>query len=91
MDPMTMLESDNDWTLAYDFDKLTLRKKREFIEMVFARQQNLSEIMYCGQHQHLHLSKYEKVYREQRNNIIFGLNGKLNFYEFSTYFTSFFQ
>ena len=28
---MTMLESDNDWTLAYDFDKLTLRKKESLL------------------------------------------------------------
>lgn len=86
-----MFESDNDWNLVYDFDKITLRQKKEFIEIVFARQRNLIETMYCGQHQHFHLSKYEKTYREQLHNIIFGLNGKLIFYEFSRYFATIFH
>ena len=91
MNPGKMFEPDNDWNLTWDFDKITLREKKEFIELVFARQRALVEILYSGQMQHRDLSKYEKVYREQRYNIIFGLNGKLNLYEFSCYFASFFK
>ena len=90
MNPAKMFDSENDWNLTYDFDKITLRQKKEFIELVFARQRALVETLYSGEMQHYDLSKYEKVYREQRYNIIFSLNGKLNFYEFFRYFASFF-
>ena len=91
MNPGKMFEPDNDWNLTCDFDKITLREKKEFIELVFARQRALVEILYSGQMQHRDPSKYEKVYREQRYNIIFGLNGKLDFYKVSCYFASFFK
>lgn len=40
-DPREMFLLDTDWDRFYDFDKISVRKKKEFIEMVFARQRRL--------------------------------------------------
>ena len=85
-----MFEDDSDWHLLYDFDKVTLQKKKEFIELVFSRQQHLVENLFSGSRQHCELTRLEKVFREQRHNIIFGLKGKYSFIQFSSYFASFF-
>lgn len=42
-DPTKMFEPDSDWDKVYDFDKVSLPKKMEFIELVFQRQLNLIE------------------------------------------------
>ena len=85
-----MFESDGDWNVAYDFDKITLRQKKELIQLVFNRQLDLVRLLYSGQREHDELSLYREVYRLQRHNIIFDLKGKMNFYQFSEYIASFF-
>ena len=85
-----MFESDGDWNVAYDFDKITLRQKKELIQLVFNRQLDLVRLLYSGRREHYELSLYREVYRLQRHNIIFGLKGKMNFYQFSEYIASFF-
>ena len=59
--------------------------------MVFQRQRNLVEKMYCAQWQHFHLYKYQDVYRRYFTEILHGLKRQLNFYEFSIYFSTFFH
>ena len=89
-DPPKMFESDSDWDKVYDFDKVSLQKKMEFIELVFQRQLNLIESIHDGELLQLELNRYEKVFREHRHNMVFDLNGKFTFYEFSSFFASFF-
>ena len=50
--PMDMFESDGDWNVAYDFDKITLRQKKELIQLVFNRQLDLVRLLYSGRREH---------------------------------------
>ena len=81
-----MFEPETDVNLVYDFGKITLREKKTLTELVFARQRNYTSFLL----KEYFLSEYEKVYREKLNDIIFGLKGKMTFYEFRDLFVSFF-
>ena len=82
-----MFEPETDVNLVYDFDKITLREKKTLMELAFARQRHLLDNILLKEY---FLSEYEKVYREKLNDIIFGLKGKMTFYEFRDLFVSFF-
>ena len=88
---MKMFELETDVNLVYDFDKITLREKKMLMELAFARQRYLLDNHYASfLLKEYFLSEYEKVYREKLNDIIFGLKGKMTFYEFRDLFVSFF-
>ena len=90
-DFMKMFEPETDVNLVYDFDKITLREKKTLMDLVFARQRHLLDNHDASfLLKEYFLSEYEKVYREKLNNIIFGLKGKMTFYEFRDLFVSFF-
>ena len=90
-DFMKMFEPETDVNLVYDFDKITLREKKTLMELVFARQRHLLDNHYASfLLKEYFLSEYEQVYREKLNDIIFGLKGKMTFYEFRDLFVSFF-
>lgn len=59
-DPTKMFELDSDWDKVYDFDKVSLQKKMEFIELVFQRQLNLIESIHDGELLQLELNRYKK-------------------------------
>ena len=80
---MNMFESDGDWNVAYDFDKIMLRQKKELIQLVFNRQLDLVRLLYSGRQEQYELGVYREVYRKQLHYIIFGLKRKMNFYQFS--------
>ena len=84
-----MFESDGDWNVAYDFDKIMLRQKKELIQLVFNRQLDLVRLLYSGRQEQYELGVYREVYRKQLHYIIFGLKRKMNFYQFSEYIASF--
>ena len=75
-----------DLAKVFDFDKINLQKKQEFVQLVFMRMRELLQ-----QREGFCLPVYEKSYIEQRHNIVSNLKGKLNFYKFSLYFASFFK
>ena len=50
--PTDMFESDGDWNVAYDFDKITLRQKKELLQLVFNRQLDLVRLLYSGRREH---------------------------------------
>ena len=85
-DPKKMFEHDADLSKVYDYGKIDLEKKKQFVEKVFLRIREL-----LNQRPHFCLCTYEKVYMERRHNIIFNWNDRLNFYQFSFYFASFFK
>ena len=88
---MKMFEPKTDVNLVYNFDKIILREEKTLKELVFARQRHLLDNHYASfLLKEYFLSKYEKVYREKLNDIIFGLKGKMTFYEFRDLFVSFF-
>ena len=88
---MKMFEPETDVNLVYDFNKITLREKKTPMELVFARHRHLLENHYASfLLKEYFLSEYGKVYREKLNDIIFGLKGKMPFYEFRDLFVSFF-
>lgn len=90
-DPMKMFEPETDVNLVYDFDKVSLQKKKMLVELGFFRQHNLLENHYtsCILKDYF-LSQFEKVYRERRQDIIYGLKGEMTFYDFRDLFVSFF-
>ena len=46
---MTMFENDDhDWRMRYNFDQITLRQKRELIDMVFNRQYDHIRLLHSG-------------------------------------------
>ena len=90
-DFMKMFEPETDVNLVYDFGKITLREKKTLMELVFARQHHLLDNHFASfLLKEYFLSQYEKVYSEKLNNIIFGLKGKMIFYELNNLFVSFF-
>ena len=56
--PMNMFESDGDWNVAYDFDKIMLRQKKELIQLVFNRQLDLVRLLYSGRREQYELGVY---------------------------------
>ena len=88
-DPREMFLLDTDWDRFYDFDKISVRKKKEFIEMVFARQRRLVEDTLAGSLRDFFIVWLENTYRHLRLEIIFNLKGKLNFNQFKEYFIKF--
>ena len=71
---------------VFNFDKIDLQKKQEFVQLVFSRMGELLQ-----QRQGFWLPIYEKSYIEQRHNIVSNLKGKFNFYKFRLYFARFFK
>ena len=88
---MKMFENDDhDWRTPYDFDKITLRQKRELIDMMFSRQFDHIRLLHSGEQELFELTRYKKVYEEKGHHMVFNLKGKLTFYQFANYFASFF-
>ena len=49
LDPMKMFENDDhDWRMPYDFNKITLREKRELIDMTFDQQFDHIRLLHSG-------------------------------------------
>ena len=91
LDPVRIIKNDDqDWRTPYDFDKITLRQKRELIDTVFNLQLDHIQLLHSGKRELFELTHYKRVYEEKGHHIVFNLKGKLNFYEFSKYFASFF-
>ena len=90
-DPMAMFDCDADWHEKYDFEQFNLTQKIDFLEMVFDRQRTLVEKLYCVHCQHFQLFKYQDVYQRCFVEILVGLKGQMNFYEFAIFLVSFFQ
>lgn len=90
-DPMRMLDG-QPADLAnsiYDFDAMSIEKKKVFIEKSFAGERTIIDIMFSGTFaDHFFNSVFEKIYREKRDDMIKGLKGKLTFDEFKSYFAS---
>lgn len=89
-DPRDMFLLDTDWNRFYDFDKICVPKKKEFIEMVFARQRRLVEDCLADTLRDFFIAWLENTYRYRGLEMIFNLKGRLNFYQFKDYFVKFF-
>ena len=85
--PRNMFGNDVDLTRMYDFSLLSYQQKADFIEMVFSRQRNIGRCMVNRSAKDEFLNMLET----KRDEIISCLNGKLNFYSFSSYFCRFFE
>ena len=72
LDPMRMFKNDDhDWWTPYDFHKITLRQKRELIDMVFNRQLNHIRLLHSGKWELFELTHYRRVYEEKGHHIVF--------------------
>ena len=89
--PRNMFENDADLSKMYDFSLLSYQQKADFIEMVFSRQRNIGRCMVNRTAKDEFLNMLETTYKRKRDEIISCLDGKLNFYRFSSYFCSFFE
>ena len=89
--PRNMFENDADLTKMYDLSLLSYQQKTDFIEMVFSRQRNIGRCMVNRTVKDEFLKILETTYKRKRDEIISFLDGKLNFYAFSSYFCSFFE
>ena len=89
--PRNMFENDVDLTRMYDFSLLSYQQKADFIEMVFSQHQNIGHCMVNRTAKDEFLNMLETTYKRKRDEIISCLDGKLNFYRFSSYFCSFFE
>ena len=86
-----MFQPNADPSVQYDFARIDLAKKKEFIEKAFAVQRNHIEQMLNHWIQELFLYTLEKGYRNYRENMIADLNDqKLNLIEFKKLFSKFF-
>ena len=86
-----MFQPNADPSVQYDFARIDLAKKKEFIEKAFAVQRNHIEQMPNHWIQELFLYTLEKGYRNYRENMIADLNDqKLNLIEFKKFFSKFF-
>ena len=83
-------EGSIDLNLVYDFYTMPIEKKKVFIEKAFCGERILIDTLFSGAIADFFMSIFEKGYREHRNNMINGLNGKMTFDEFKSYFASFF-
>ena len=91
-DPMRIFEEGQiDPNSVYDFGTMPFEKKKVFIEKIFAGERILVDTLFSGPMADFFMSKFEKAYREDLNDIINGLNGKMTFNEFKSYFASFFE
>ena len=62
LDPMKMFKKDDhDWRTPYDFDKITLRQKRELIDTVFNRQLDHIRLLHSGKRELFELTRYKSV------------------------------
>ena len=86
-----MFENGVDLTKMYDFSLLSYQQKADFIEIVFSRQRNMWRCMVNRTAKDEFLNMLETTYKRKRDEIIPCLDGKLNFYGFSSYFCSFFE
>ena len=89
--PHNMFENSVDLTKMYDFSLLSYQQKADFIEMVFSRQRNIGRCMVNRTAKDEFLNMLETTYKRKRDEIISCLDGKLNFYNISSYFCSFFE
>ena len=89
--PRNMFENDADLSKMYDFSLLSYQQKADFIEMVFSQQWNIGRCMVNRTAKDEFLNILEATYKRKRDEIISCLDGKLNFYRFSSYFCSFFE
>lgn len=90
-EPIKMFEYDADRSVRYDFAKIHLTKKREFVEKAFAVQRQFIESMDKDWIQELFLYTLQKSYRNYKQNMIAGLNHQqLNYIDFKCYLASFF-
>ena len=81
-----MFENDVDLTRMYDFSLLSYQQKADFIEMVFSQHRNIGHCMVNGTAKDEFLNMLETTYKRKRDEIISCLDGKLNFYSFSSLF-----
>ena len=89
--PLRMFQPNADPSVQYDFARIDLAKKKEFIEKAFAVQRNHIEQMPNHWIQELFLYTLEKGYRNYRENMIADFNDqKLNLIEFKKLFSKFF-
>ena len=90
-DPMRMFEPNADPSVKYDFAKIDLANKKEFVEKAFAVQRSYLEDMSNHWIQELFLYTLEKGSRNFREKMIADLNDqKFNYREFKRFFSSFF-
>ena len=88
--PLLMFESDNlnEW---YNFEKSTLAEKTRIVEMIFSRQRNLIEEYFVSSlFKSLILAEFDRVYRDQKQDIIFRLNGIMIFKQVKDLFVGYF-
>ena len=77
-DPMRIFEEGQiDPNSVYDFGTMRFEKKKVFIEKIFAGERILVDTLFSGPMADFFMSKFEKAYREDLNDIINGLNGKM--------------
>ena len=86
-----MFENGVDLTKMYDFSLLSYQQKADFTEMVFSRQRNIWRCMVNRTAKDEFLNMLETTYKRKRDEIISCLDRKLNFYNISSYFCSFFE
>ena len=88
---MKIFEHDVDRSVRYDFAKIDLAKKTEFVEKTFAVHQQFIESMDKDWIQELFLYTLQKGYRNYKEKMIASLNHQqLNYIDFKCYFASFF-
>ena len=89
-DLMLMFEREPDSSLLFDFDTMSREKKKAFIEKVFDVKRTIIDVKFNGSiASHFFMGMLEKIYREKLDDLINGLNGKMTFNKFNSYFGSF--
>ena len=86
----SIAEKEPNLDLLYDFDSMSLERKKVFIEHIFLGERIFLNTLFSGIMVDFFLDMFEKVQREKQDDIINVLKGKMNFHEFKTYFASFF-
>ena len=87
---MLMFEAEPDSDLVFDFDSLSFVEKKVFIERVFKMKRTIIDMQFSGTIvDHFFMSMLEKVSRENLNDIINALSGRMTFKQFMDFFGDF--
>ena len=88
--PMLMFEAEPDSDLVFDFDSLSFEEKKVFIERVFKMKLTIIDMQFSGTTvYHFFMSMLENFYRENLNDIINALSGRMTFKQFMDFFGDF--
>ena len=82
---MLMFEAEPDSDLVFDLDSLSFEEKKVFIERVFKMKLTIIDMQFSG----TTVYQRKNFYRENLNDIINALSGRMTFKQFMDFFGDF--